>query len=341
MPITHLQIIGICLLILASAASKSKEEHGNLAVAKRSLIERERELFKSQPMSDDLRTFIEKYKRKEQKRSQDKRDKRSGALNENLLYVIHNGQLVPIKSLKDSKRSDDERRADVDSFTVVPLIIPIKAQDSKLVKTRTLDEELQSPPEKVSEAPGAASTQLPEKATKEKPESEEAEAGIDDENGNSTKEETQVLHKILQDVEGLMQSKHEGNKKEGFICNLNGSWISDAAGMRFDIMYKNSTRKKFRIHVADRIPPNEDGFLCDGNWTVFGELPFFHSGECRICEGSESVTGTWLVGRSSRDCKDQKAAHKILSDVWRREQGHMLRKKHLQQLGLNVNDKED
>lgn len=163
----------------------------------------------------------------------------------------------------------------------------------------------------------------------------------------------------------------------GFICNLNGSWISDAAGMRFDIMYKNSTRKKFRIHVADRIPPNEDGFLCDGNWTVFGELPFFHSGmvialavhekdkhiatfigtsgttplsffcnlavvgECRICEGSESVTGTWLVGRSSRDCKDQKAAHKILSDVWRREQGHMLRKKHLQQLGLNVNDKED
>jgi hypothetical protein len=142
MPITHLQIIGICLLILASAASKSKEDHGNLAVAKRSLIERERELFKSQPMSDDLRTFIEKYKRKEQKRSQDKRDKRSGALNENLLYVIHNGQLVPIKSLKDSKRSDDkrsddERRADVDSFTVVPLIIPIKAQDSKLVKTRT------------------------------------------------------------------------------------------------------------------------------------------------------------------------------------------------------------
>ena len=64
----------------------------------------------------------------------------------------------------------------------------------------------------------------------------------------------------------------------GVLCNLNGSWISDAAGMRFDICYKNSTRKKFRIHLADRIPPNEDGFLCDGNWTVFGELPFLHSG---------------------------------------------------------------
>ena len=37
---------------------------------------------------------------------------------------------------------------------------------------------------------------------------------------NNTKEETQVLHRILEDVEGLMQWKHEGNKKEGTYSNV-------------------------------------------------------------------------------------------------------------------------
>ncbi|RZC33635.1 hypothetical protein BDFB_003071 [Asbolus verrucosus] len=305
------------IIITLSKASKSKDKQLNIALAKTSLLEREREFFKSQPMSEDLRAFIERYKRK----GAERRQKRSQNIDENV-YIIQNGQLVPIRRMKGLKRSEDERKNDVEG----------------------LNEELAKSEAPVAAAPVAVSIDQP---VTRKAESEPVAAhdvsSVEEEGEDNkrTQEETQVLHKILEDVEGLMQWKHKGNKKEGVLCNLNGSWISDAAGMRFDICFKNSTRKKFRIHVADRIPPNEDGFLCDGNWTVFGELPFLHSGECRVCEGNETVTGTWLIGRSSRDCKDQKAAHKILSDVWKREQGHTLRKKHLQQLGYNnVNDED-
>ncbi|XP_063930954.1 uncharacterized protein LOC135143046 isoform X2 [Zophobas morio] len=324
-------------------------------------------------MSEDLKSFIQRYKRRNENpdKLEDTRKKRSQDLDENLLYVIQNGQLVPFRNIKESKRSE-ELNMEQEGYTVVPLIIPLnmRAPGVKLIKTRTLSEEMEKPLAKdeksgASVAPVSAigsstaasvgSDKGAEGASGTPPTALEEE-GSD----NNTKEETQVLHRILEDVEGLMQWKHEGNKKEGVLCNLNGSWISDAAGMRFDICYKNSTRKKFRIHVADRIPPNEDGFLCDGNWTVFGELPFLHSGmvialavhekdkhiatfigECRTCEGSETVTGTWLIGRSSRDCKDQKAAHKVLSDVWKREQGHTLRKKHLEQIGYSMKDDDD
>ncbi|RZC27699.1 uncharacterized protein BDFB_004246 [Asbolus verrucosus] len=329
------------IIITLSKASESKDKQLNIALTKRSLLEREREFFKSQPVSEDLRAFIERYKRKDA----ESREKRSQNIDENV-YILQNGQLVPIRSIKGHKRSEDERKNDVEGFTVVPLVIPLisRQSENKLPKTRNLNEELTKSEAPVAAAPVAVSIDQP---VTRKAESEPIAANDvssveeEGEDNNRTQEETQVLHKILEDVEGLMQWKHEGNKKEGVLCNLNGSWISDAAGMRFDICFKNSTRKKFKIHVADKIPPSEVGFLCDGNWTVFGELPFLHSGECRVCEGSETVTGTWLIGRSSRDCKDQNAAHKILSDVWKREQGHTLRKKHLQQLGYhNVNDED-
>lgn len=44
---------------------------------------------------------------------------------------------------------------------------------------------------------------------------EETSTGEEEGNSNTTQEETQVLHKILQDVEGLMQWRGEGSKKEG------------------------------------------------------------------------------------------------------------------------------
>ncbi|XP_064214225.1 uncharacterized protein LOC103312381 isoform X1 [Tribolium castaneum] len=349
-----------------AASSKLKDQQTDLVVAKRSLLEREREFFKTRPMSPDLRSFIQRYKRKNfDKRQSEKRNKRSQEIAENQLYIVQNGQLVPLRNMKGFKRSE-EKKPEPEGFTVVPLVIPINMKNPavKFVKTRMLSEEnaqLKSGAVPAGQAGGGApeaSTPAPQNEEAKPPEVEEMISG-EEENSNSTREEKEVLHKILQDVEGLMQWKSEGNKKEGVICNINGSWISDAAGMRFDVCYQNSTRKKFRIHVADRIPPNEDGFLCDGNWTVFGEIPFMHSGmvialavhekdrhiatfigECRICEGSETVTGTWLVARSSRDCKDQKAAHKVLSDVWKREQAHTLRKKHLQKIGIAM-DGED
>ncbi|XP_044269496.1 uncharacterized protein LOC123014433 isoform X2 [Tribolium madens] len=313
-------------------------------------------------MSEDLRSFIQRYKRKNlDKRQTEKRSKRSQGIAENQLYIVQNGQLVPFKNMKGFKRSE-EKKPEPEGFTVVPLVIPINLKNPavKFVKARMLSEENGQPKEQGGGGGGSPEVSTVTSAKEgEKPQGGEEPVTGEEDNTNNTKEENAVLHKILQDVEGLMQWKSEGNKKEGVICNINGSWISDAAGMRFDICYQNSTRKKFRIHLADRIPPNEDGFLCDGNWTVFGEIPFMHSGmvialavhekdrhlatfigECRICEGSETVTGTWLVARSSRDCKDQKSAHKVLSDVWKREQAHTLRKKHLQKIGITV-DGED
>lgn len=136
------KIIGIILLIFTiSEASKVKNQEKDIVLAKRSLIEREHELLKTQPMSQDLRSFIDRYKRKSQQKRQtlaEKRSKRSEGIAENQLYIVQNGQLVPLKSLKGIKRSEEEKKPEAPGFTVVPLVIPINMKDSamKFVKTR-------------------------------------------------------------------------------------------------------------------------------------------------------------------------------------------------------------
>ena len=91
-------------------------------------------------MSEDLKSFIQRYKRRNENpdKLEDTRKKRSQDLDENLLYVIQNGQLVPFRNIKESKRSE-ELNMEQEGYTVVPLIIPLnmRAPGVKLIKTRT------------------------------------------------------------------------------------------------------------------------------------------------------------------------------------------------------------
>lgn len=66
---------------------------------------------------------------------------------------------------------------------------------------------------------------------------------------------------------------------------------------------------------------------------------FFFLGECRVCDGSETITGDWLVGRTSSDCKDQKASHSFVSDVFRKNNVETLREAHMKKMSCVTTEK--
>lgn len=102
-----------CLLFYFSTAH-SKHPH------KRALLDRELQYLKTRPLSADLQSFIDRHSRM--------RAKRSHQVDENLAYVYQDGHLVPLKDVKDVKRSEEQ--SETKDFNVVPLIIPNKQERS-------------------------------------------------------------------------------------------------------------------------------------------------------------------------------------------------------------------
>ncbi|CAH1973426.1 unnamed protein product [Acanthoscelides obtectus] len=52
------------------------------------------------------------------------------------------------------------------------------------------------------------------------------------------------------------------------------------------------------------------------------------TGECRVCENQESITGSWMVGRKSRSCKDREETHQFFTDVLRKNNVRELQAAH-------------
>ncbi|XP_076264344.1 uncharacterized protein LOC143198755 isoform X3 [Rhynchophorus ferrugineus] len=154
------------------------------------------------------------------------------------------------------------------------------------------------------------------------------------------------LNKVLEDVENLINSQKKGRSpNEGALCNVVGYWDSRASGMNFHIKKTDSGDE---ITAVRSEPAVEDGFMIGEHWNVTAQIPFEQKaqviisavsrkdrrillfvGECRICEGGETITGDWIVSRPSSGCKDQKASHAFFADIMRKNNIETLREDHL------------
>ncbi|KAJ8950635.1 hypothetical protein NQ318_010834 [Aromia moschata] len=174
-------------------------------------------------------------------------------------------------------------------------------------------------------------------------------------NDTGTTRNKEYLDKVIEDFQELIShEKEETYSNEGAPCSVVGDWDSDAAGMQIRIQHCSSSPNgphKLTVKLVEREPPKEDGLLCSGQWEISGQEPFNHSslvvltavskkskkvisfiGECRICDGAETISGNWMEGRSSRNCKDRLGTHSFHSDVLRKNNVRKLQRTHLQEL---------
>lgn len=117
-----LKILQLSVILLGILELCFCHQEENLALAKRQLYNREQNFLKNQPMSENLRNFIDKSRKNREKR---------GVLDENQVYIIQNGHLVPLQKAKKEENNHHT------GFTVVPLVVPIKEEKKKSIKTRT------------------------------------------------------------------------------------------------------------------------------------------------------------------------------------------------------------
>ncbi|XP_067006697.2 uncharacterized protein [Anabrus simplex] len=163
---------------------------------------------------------------------------------------------------------------------------------------------------------------------------------------------SKVLLKIMNELEEIKLDRSAAGGKEGLPCQVGGSWVSDIAGIRLDMdVMANGT---MLVHVANRVPPKDSGLLTC-SWIFEGEAPFQRSGlfsifaknpvtkrlasflgQCRVCGGSEMVTGMWLIAREPRDCRDTHLSVTQHPDVFRREMLHLLKNKKLRDVGIKM-----
>lgn len=124
-----LKILQLSLILLGLLELSLGHQEPNFAVAKRHLFNREKNFLQHQPMSESLKNFINRF------RTNNKIDrKKREDINENQVYVIQNGQLVPLQKAKSYNK---EQTSEISGFTVVPLIVPIKEEKKKSIRTRT------------------------------------------------------------------------------------------------------------------------------------------------------------------------------------------------------------
>lgn len=170
-------------------------------------------------------------------------------------------------------------------------------------------------------------------------------------------EDNQLFEQVIKDVDKLMKFKNEGKfaGREGALCNVTGYWDSEAGGAQIQLQLGETEKQgaqNLKVQLADRMPPDSNGFLNKKEWILSAELPFIHStviilrgfhekdkkvvtfiGECRICEGKEGITGLWSVGRVSTSCNDREATHLTISDIWRKNNIKKLQDSHMSALG--------
>ncbi|XP_030755387.1 uncharacterized protein LOC115881836 isoform X1 [Sitophilus oryzae] len=321
----------IFLLIFLLETSISEDDR-TLWKARRELARRTREYLRTNPMSDDLRQFIQEARRS-------RRKKRQG---HNNMYAVKNGEVVPLNEIEQDISNRDTVLGE--NFTVVPLIIPIPLENNVTLKDR--DDNRNNNEETTHRGRFGDGDQI----------SEKEETVVDSVIKNKLKStsESTALSKVLEDVESLINSQRkQKSANDGALCSVYGFWDSKAAGVSFHIRKSDD---QDTIIMKKTEPATEEGFMQRTRWNVTILIPFEQKaqviisgvcqknhrivaflGECRVCEGSEAIVGDWMVGRPSSGCKDQKASHAFFADVIRKNNIETLREEHLNKCTTDMN----
>ncbi|XP_050304995.1 uncharacterized protein LOC126742385 isoform X1 [Anthonomus grandis grandis] len=364
-----LRLVTTILILLVFPSSEDDQELWERA--KRELAERTREYIKNNPISDELRSFIEELSktasedRKRRfsrskldnpfKQADHQRRKRQEYSN---LYAIKDGDVVPLYKIEENLNTASNLG---DNFTVVPLIIPIPLENNITLKSTSVEPTIESfggvdggkailgRGQALAAVHAAKMNQAAINSDGKEATEETVVDSLVEDKLKSTKGDDSVtaLSRVLEDVQNLINAQSKGKKssKEGNLCNVTGYWDSELGGVTFHIKKKDNGTA---ISMKPTEPPSEEGFIGEQKWNISARIPFPQSaqviitltahkgrrvalflGECRVCDGSETITGDWLVGRTSSDCKDQKASHSFVSDVMRKNNVQTLRAAHL------------
>ncbi|XP_066148183.1 uncharacterized protein [Euwallacea fornicatus] len=344
------RILPFLVLILGAGAHDEDNLRG---AARREIARRTQDYVRENPMSHDLQAFIERLRRPERNKRQ----------NHNDTYALKDGEVLPPVKLEDDLVAEPNLG---DNFTVAPVIVPIPLGNGVTLKKTT-----ETAIEDSSSGSSAGSTTTGGQVVTDNGESYAVDAKLRrDRTGYSTTSpagkteeivvdsliderlkstsETSQLQRVLKDMQSLIDASDKGSTKEGALCNVEGYWDSESAGVTFHIKMVDGEAE---VAMKSLEPASEDGFVSKDKWNISAKRPFFKSaqivltlnsynerkvalflGECRVCEGSETITGDWLVGRPSSDCKNQKASHSFVSDVFRKNNVETLREAHLKKV---------
>ncbi|CAG9761837.1 unnamed protein product [Ceutorhynchus assimilis] len=333
MSIILLQFIIIFLHAYYCNSLQTKNDDQQLwEMARKSLAQRTREYIKDHPISEDLQSFIDEI-------NHSKREKRQGNM-----YAIKNGDVVPLEQLEEQFNTESNLGP---GFTVVPLLIPIPLQNTVTLKNRDTTENNDNDDPALWRQKGNHMKHYLS-ANKDDDDKQAVVNNLVEDKLKATSSDPSVdLSKVLADVQNLISAQKKSNSMEGALCNVSGFWNSQSGGKRFHI---KRSPDEVKITMRSTEPPTEDGFIKNA-WNISAEIPFAQAaqviirltahkgkkvalflGECRVCDGSETITGDWLVSRISNNCKDQKAAHSFISDVFRKDNTETLKKAHLKVL---------
>ncbi|CAH1098886.1 unnamed protein product [Psylliodes chrysocephalus] len=335
----NLIIILFLIIFTDSLLQSGYEDENIMKIVKRNLLCREKEYLKTRPLSENLKSFIRRVKR-ENKYSKVKRNR--GSIQDNM-YVLRGGDIIPLKQLNvrdTGEYKDITQKGDnvlQGKFTVVPLIVPRENASTDDVQTTCIYDEENT----TISTTATANISAIEKVTDEY-DMVPVEA--------TTKGE--LLGKVIKDIKELVTFEKKSRPQgEASLCNVTGDWDSFAGGMQIRVSFGFGIPSKSpKISLVTLEPPRE-GFLTDNNWNATGIAPFPNSsmisftvvstttkklamflGECRICEGAESITGFWMLRRRSKNCKDREEANAFFSDVLRKNNVRRLQHEHLDEL---------
>ncbi|CAG9864715.1 unnamed protein product [Phyllotreta striolata] len=301
----HISVL-LCFSLLTIETKRPEREI--IERAKRHLLQREKEYLKSQPLSENLRKFIEKFKRKARK-TRSAGDASSTSTASTTISSYSSSTSSSTKFVNQSESSASTTQSLNDSSTCT-------AGDYDKIETDDYE--------------------------------------LDQE--ETTTQRKELLGKVMKDVQELIRYENAAKTSEGdaSLCNITGDFDSFAGGMQIRF-YSRLHPNNPTVKIVPQDPPT-NGFLAEGTWNATSMVPFRHSslvaitavsnkgkkianflGECRICDGAESITGHWMIRRRSKNCKDREEANSFVSDVLRRNNARTWRKQHLNQVSTTDN----
>ncbi|CAH1174187.1 unnamed protein product [Phaedon cochleariae] len=331
-------------LISVPVPTKTMKREELLNIIKKNFLSREKEYLKKQPLSDDLKSFIQRVKRRANPPK--KRDSFQNADTEHM-YVVHNGDIVPLSDIKDRGlesnfiESNGDVTLDDRQFPSVNENVTETCEETPRGTFAALALETSTKVTKRitdgSDGHGSATEEQSEESDSDSP-------------NESTTANVKLLSKVIKDVEDLIKYQNDAKPtSETTLCNVTGDWDSYAGGMQLRIYLRENTHNP-KVRIVPREPPME-GFLSATKWNVTALVPYRHSsmiaimavsqkgrriaafiGECRVCEGDETISGNWMVTRRSKSCKDREEANTFISDVLRKNNIRRLQAAHLSEI---------
>ncbi|KAM7362004.1 uncharacterized protein ACRADG_012874 [Cochliomyia hominivorax] len=173
---------------------------------------------------------------------------------------------------------------------------------------------------------------------------------------------SEILEQVLSKLDKIQSNKNNDkvNHPDGAPCDIIGSWSSTSLGLCFNIQLLKNHRhdipaaeinnKILAINVEECVPAKQHQFI-DLDWRFSGSAlkqmggPFYAYGQkrsenvmttfvgvCRICDGIDTIFGSWNFLLPSKDCNDISLAFEVKRDVLRRMRLEMKRKERFKNL---------